>query len=261
VTVLSHLAHRGAAVLPDRLRHVPRAPAPPGPTGEGAPAGAGEDAGPSGRVYAVQRIGAVAVGLFLLVFGLVGLTRGLPLLTTHGQRIAGLSSNGLLSLISVVVALVLIGAAARGPRVASTTMMVLGVLFLLSALGNGAVLDSGANLLAFQTSNVVFSVVVGLLLLVLGAYGRISGNLPEDSPYAHPHAGVEEPPDWPATPEEFAAEAAMREAEFCVVQHIATEDQRRRVQAMAGVRTRADRRRTWMAFDRPAAGPDAGAPR
>ena len=41
----------------------------------------------------------------------------------------------------------------------------------------------------------------------------------------------------------------MREAEFAVVQHYATEEQRRRVQAMAAVRTRTDRRRVWMEFD------------
>jgi hypothetical protein len=36
---------------------------------------------------------------------------------------------------------------------------------------------------------------------------------------------------------EFAAEAAMREAEIAVVQHCATEDQQRRVRAMAAVHT------------------------
>jgi hypothetical protein len=43
-------------------------------------------------------------------------------------------------------------------------------------------------------SNVAFSVVVGLLLLVLGAYGRITGNLPADDPYAHARTLVREPP-------------------------------------------------------------------
>jgi hypothetical protein len=125
------------------------------------------------------------------------------------------------------------------------------VLFLVSALANLAVLRTSLNLLAFRMSNVVFSVVVGLLLLVLGCYGRVSGNLPASSPYAHPRTAVHEPPDQPSTPEEVAAEAAMRSAEIAVVEHRATEDQRRRVQAMAAVHTRQDRRRVWMPFDRP----------
>jgi hypothetical protein len=161
----------------------------------------------------------------------------------------GMSSNGLLSALSLVVAVVLLGAAFRGPRTASTVMIVLGVLFLVSALLNMALLRTAFNLLAFRMSNVVFSVVVGFVLLVLGAYGRVSGNLPETSPYAHPHALVDEPPDLASTPEEVTAEAAMREAEIAVVQHCATEDQRRRVQAMAGIRTRDGRRRVWMEYD------------
>jgi hypothetical protein len=196
-------------------------------------------------VYAVQRIGAVAVGLVLLAFGLLGLTSGVPFLSTSGQRILGLSSNGLLAAVSLAVAAVLLCAAARGPRVASTVMIALGGLFLLSAVVNTALVGTSLNLLAFQVGNVVFSVVVGSLLLVLGAYGRLSSNLPIDSPYARPQPPVSEPPELPSTPEEFAAEAAMREAEIAVVQHCATAEQRRLVEAMAQVRTRAERRRVW----------------
>src|SRR3712207_9503839 len=94
------------------------------------------------------------------------------------------SDLGLLSTISVVMAVVLLVAAARSPRVTSTIMIVAGSLFLLSALVNLAVLRTSVNILAFEVETVVFSVVVGLLLLTLGAYGRISGHLPDDSPYA-----------------------------------------------------------------------------
>jgi hypothetical protein len=202
-----------------------------------------------GRVFVVHRIGCALVGGTLLVFGLLGATTGVPLLATHGERVMGLSSNGLLSALSLVVAGILIGAAVRGPRVASTVMIVFGVLFLLSALGNLAVLHTGLNILAFQMSNVLFSIVVGLLLLVLGCYGRVSGHLPDDSPYAHAHLEVIEPPDLAQTPEEVAADAAMRDAEIAVVEHHATADQRRRVAAMSGAHTRADRRRIWLEFD------------
>jgi hypothetical protein len=202
---------------------------------------------PESRVFAVQRAGAMLVGAVLLGFGLLGFTRGVPLLSSTGERVLGLSANGLLAGLSVLVAGVLFAAALRGPRAASTVMLVLGVLFLVSALVNLAVIGTRANVLAFQTCNVVFSVVVGLLLLTLGAYGRFSGNLPADSPYAHPHPLLSEPPDMPSTPEELAAEAAIREAEIAVVEHRATADQRRRVQTMAGLRTRDERRRAWVA--------------
>jgi Domain of unknown function (DUF4383) len=206
---------------------------------------------PGGRVLAVHRVGAVGVAAVILVFGLLGFAGGLDYFATEGEQVLGLSSNGLLSTISVVTAVVLIAAAVRGPRVASTVMIVVGVLFLISALANLAVLRTGLNFLAFKLSNVFFSLGAGLLLLLLGAFGRISGNLPADNPYARPVEDDVDPPaaGLPWTFEELAAEGAMRRAEIAVVQHTATADQRRRVAAMAPMRGRGERRQVWMSFD------------
>jgi hypothetical protein len=199
------------------------------------------------RVYTVQRVGAVLVALFLLLFALLGFASGQQFFSTPGEPVLGMSSNGLLSTLSVVVALVLLATAARGPRAASTAMIILGPLFLLSAGVNAIVLGTRLNWLAFSLSNVLFSVIVGLLLLLLGAYGRIGGHLPPDSPYAHPSTDeTDYVHELPTTPEEAAAEHAMREAEVAVVQHAATPAQYRRVDAMASVHTRAERRRLWM---------------
>ncbi|RBY84234.1 DUF4383 domain-containing protein [Blastococcus sp. TF02A-26] len=206
---------------------------------------------PGQRVPVVHRIGALVVAAVIAVFGVLGLLDGLDFFSTDGGDVLGLSSNGLLSTISIATAAVLVFSAFRSPRTASTVMIVVGVLFLLSALVNLAVLETGANVLAFRWPNVVFSVVAGLVLLLLGAYGRVSGNLPADSPYAKPADDDPEPVDEsPSTPQEYAAERAMRDAEVAVVQHRATPDQQRRVAAMAEVRSRADRRRVWMSFDR-----------
>ncbi|WP_138733315.1 DUF4383 domain-containing protein [Modestobacter excelsi] len=207
-----------------------------------------------GLVPAVHRTGAVVVAAVIAAFGVLGLVNGLAYFSTDGQRVAGLSSNGLLSTISLVTAAVLVAAALRGSRVASTTMLVIGVLFLVSALANLAVLETDLNILAFSMANVIFSIVAGLVLLTLGAYGRVSGNLPVDSPYRAGGDGVPDDDDTsqqlPETPAERAAERAMRNAELAVVERRATPDQQRRVAAMAEVRTRADRRAVWMSFDR-----------
>ena len=85
-----------------------------------------------GLVPSVHRIGAVVVAAVIAAFGVLGLVNGLAYFSTDGQRVAGLSSNGLLSTISLVTALVLVVAAFRSSRVASTTMLVIGVLFLVS---------------------------------------------------------------------------------------------------------------------------------
>jgi len=228
-----------------QLRHLPQ---PPTSASEQAPDDSGRSYDP--RVFAVQRAGAVTVALVILVFGLLGFAGGLDFFSTSGEPVLGMSSNGLLSTVSVLTAVVLVVAAVRGPRVASTIMIVVGSLFIVSALANLAVLRTDLNVLAFEMSNVAFSAVAGLTLLLLGAYGRLTGNLPPDSPYAGSRALPDpEPPEYPSTPAEFAAERAMRDAEIAVVNHVATAEQRRRVAAMARVHSRPDRRRVWMEFD------------
>jgi hypothetical protein len=218
------------------------------------PAGATSIAPETGRVPTVHRFGALVVAAVIAAFGVLGLLDGLDYFSTDGERIAGLSSNGLLSTISLATAAVLVFAALRNSRVASTVMLVIGALFLVSALANLAVLETEINFLAFSMANVVFSIVAGLVLLTLGAYGRVSGNLPADSPYRAEETG--DTPDTsqqlPETPAERAAERAMRTAELAVVEHRATPDQLRRVEAMAQVRTRADRRDVWLSFERSA---------
>lgn len=223
---------------------------------EGAAGGGGATATGAGRkVLLVHRAGAIAVAAVIAVFGALGLANGLDFFSTQGERIAGLSSNGLLSLISLATAAVLVVSALMGPRIASNTMFVVGALFILSALANLAVLNSSYNVLAFRMPNVYFSIAAGLVLLTLGAYGRVSGHLPEDNPYAQGQGGdgsgdgAEEPDLPPSTPAERRAERAIRAAEVAVVQHTATDEQRRRVEAMAGARTRTERRRIWMSLD------------
>ena len=132
------------------------------------------------RLGIVYRYGAGLTGVLLLVFGSLGFAEDLAFFNTTGQRVAGLSSNGLLSLISIVTAAVLVGAAAIGGNLASWVNMVLGAVFLASGFVNLALLDTRANFLAFHLQNVMFSFVVGLMLLTFGMYGRVSGGLPHD---------------------------------------------------------------------------------
>ncbi|GHF50019.1 MULTISPECIES: DUF4383 domain-containing protein [Streptomyces] len=147
------------------------------------------------RLATVYRIGAGLCGTILLVFGILGFTQQLGFFDTSGDRIAGLSSNGLLSLISVVVGVLLIAGAAVGGNVASTLNMAIGTLFLLSGFAHLFILDRPANILDFGMPNVIFSFVMGLLILVFGMYGRVTGGLPHDNPYwrhRHPEQAARE---------------------------------------------------------------------
>src|SRR3954452_11681989 len=155
-------------------------------TDDGGPS---EPQSPSGsRVNTVHRMGAYLVASVIFLFGALGFLGGLAFFSTSGSPILGMSTNGLLSTISVVTAAVLVVGAGRGPKVASTVMLGIGALFLVSALANLALLRTSFNVLAFELSNVVFSVIACIVLMLTGAYGRFSGKMPPDSPYARPSA-------------------------------------------------------------------------
>jgi hypothetical protein len=141
-------------------------------------------AGPSSRrVLLVHRVGALFVAAVIAVFGVLGYVGGLTAFETRGVPLLGLSTNGLLSTVSVVTALVLVLAAIRGGRPASTVMIVVGAAFLVAAFVGLAVLATPYNLLAFRLPNVFFSIGAGLVLLVVGSYGRVTTHLPPDNPY------------------------------------------------------------------------------
>lgn len=135
------------------------------------------------RLSRVYRIGAGLMGLFLLAFGILGLTDNVGWFDTNGDEVVGLSTNGTLSVLSIAVGLLLLVGMVIGGNFASTLNMTLGVLFILSGFGNMALLDTDSNFLAFRIQNVLFSFVVGILLMTFGMYGRVGTALPHDNPY------------------------------------------------------------------------------
>jgi hypothetical protein len=140
-----------------------------------------------GKVY---RYGGGATGAILLVFGILGFISKLTFFSTHGKSIFGISSNGALALISVVVGVCLLGCAALGGNTAAWANTVFGGLFMLSGLVNLTVMRTDLNFLAFHMSNVIFSFVVGTALMTFGMYGRVGGSLPPDNPYWRERHGL-----------------------------------------------------------------------
>ncbi|WTW91901.1 DUF4383 domain-containing protein [Streptomycetaceae bacterium NBC_01309] len=147
------------------------------------------------RLGQVYRYGAGLTGLVLVVFGCLGFADQLTFFDTSGEKIAGLNTNGALSTISVVVGGILIVGAVVGGNLASTLNIAVGAAFIVSGFVNLALLDKDANILAFRMPNVIFSFLVGLMVLTFGLYGRVSGNLPHDNPYwrsRHPEQAARE---------------------------------------------------------------------
>ncbi|WP_441246179.1 DUF4383 domain-containing protein [Kitasatospora sp. McL0602] len=136
------------------------------------------------RLATVYRVGAGLGGVFLMVFGILGLLDHPGFLSTHGDKIAGMSTNGALSWLSVAMGLVLVAGAVIGGNLASNLNMVVGTLFVLSGFFGLTVLGRpDANILNFRLSNVLFAFIFGFVVLTFGMYGRVSSNLPHDNPY------------------------------------------------------------------------------
>ncbi|MGH4010317.1 MAG: DUF4383 domain-containing protein [Pseudonocardiaceae bacterium] len=201
-------------------------------------------------------MGAAVLGAGLCMFGVLGVANRLEFLAVQGKVLLGLSSNGLLSAISLIVGGVLIAAAWRGGRSSSTITVVIGALFLLSGLINLAVLDTGLNLLAFRLPNVIFSFIAGMLLLFLGSYGRFSGGLAADNPYyqlrhrdnpiagARKTAGQDDGSD-----EDELMVAELAAAELAVAEGHPTPEQENLVREDALRRAYEARRQAWESYD------------
>ncbi|GLX48510.1 hypothetical protein Shyhy01_14600 [Streptomyces hygroscopicus subsp. hygroscopicus] len=150
------------------------------------------------RLNLVYRIGAGLIGAFLVVFGILGLINHIGFFDIGGATVAGLNTNGTLSVLSICIGALLLVGMVIGGNLASTLNMVLGVLFLLNGFLFLALLDTPNNFLAFRIQNVLFSFVVGLLLMTFGMYGRVGHALPHDNPYwraRHPEPSPRESRD------------------------------------------------------------------
>ncbi|RAG80435.1 DUF4383 domain-containing protein, partial [Streptacidiphilus pinicola] len=72
------------------------------------------------RLGQVYRYSAGAIGLFLIIFGILGFTNNVGFISTTGDHVAGMTTNGALSLLSVLFGALLMGGAVIGGNTAST---------------------------------------------------------------------------------------------------------------------------------------------
>ncbi|QES52613.1 DUF4383 domain-containing protein [Streptomyces venezuelae] len=147
------------------------------------------------KLSKVYRVGAGLTGLLLVVFGILGLIDRIGFFDTGGDTVLALNTNGALSVLSICVGLLLFTGMVIGGTFASTLNIVLGLAFIASGFVNLALLDTGLNFLAFEIQNVLFSFVVGVMLMWFGMYGRVGSALPHDNPYwraRHPEQAARE---------------------------------------------------------------------
>ncbi|HEY8472794.1 MAG TPA: DUF4383 domain-containing protein [Natronosporangium sp.] len=120
------------------------------------------------------RVLAGAVGLYVLVFGIVGLleTWGQSFFERGDTWVLGLKTNPAFSVLSIVAGLVIVGGAIYGRNLDHIINLYGGAVFLVAGLAMMTVLHFDLNVLNFSLSNCVVSFIIGLVLLHAGLYGK-----------------------------------------------------------------------------------------
>lgn len=123
----------------------------------------------------LYRIFAGLIGLYILIFGLVGVVRtwGDPLFARDGDWVLGLRTNLAFALISVAFGTVVLIGASRKSNVGHYMMLGAGVIFMVTALVMMALLHTDLNFLNFSMSTVIVSMIFGLLTFATGLYDKV----------------------------------------------------------------------------------------
>lgn len=123
----------------------------------------------------LYRIIAGLVGLYILVFGILGVreTWGEGLFARHSHWVLGLRTDLAFSLVSVVFGIGLLVGASRRSNLGHYMNLTAGVVFMVTGLVMMTVLQTNANILNFSMSTVLVSLLFGLIFLATGLYDKV----------------------------------------------------------------------------------------
>lgn len=127
------------------------------------------------RLSGFYRFLAALAGIFLLVFGIVGIvqTWGDPLFDQERDvRALGLGTNLAFALLSILVGAIVVLGAVIGGNLAHYLNLFGGGVFWLSGLVMLLLLQTDANFLNFQVATCIVSFLIGTLLVLAGLYGK-----------------------------------------------------------------------------------------
>jgi hypothetical protein len=127
------------------------------------------------RLQPFYRFLAGLAGVYVLVFGIVGVTRtsGNPLFDQSDISVFGLRSNLAFAILSVIVGVIVLGGAVIGGNGDHYLNLFGGIVFLVAGVLMMTVMETDANFLNFQMATCIVSFVIGIVLFTAGLYGRI----------------------------------------------------------------------------------------
>jgi hypothetical protein len=123
----------------------------------------------------VYRAIAGLTGLYLVIFGVIGVTTtsGGQLFAQNHTVVLGQGANLGYSLISAVLGVIILIATAIGRNVDASVNKWFGYGFMVLGLAALATLPTNANYLNFTIATCIVAMVIGLILLAAGLYGRV----------------------------------------------------------------------------------------
>jgi hypothetical protein len=128
------------------------------------------------KLRPLYRTVAFACGVYVLVFGIVALTRTAdldPFARDGLPWVLGLRANGAFAALSVAAGLAVVLAALVGRNVDRWVNLVTGAVFLVAGMLMLIVLRTELNLLGFTVTTCVVSFIIGLSLSLAGLYGQV----------------------------------------------------------------------------------------
>jgi hypothetical protein len=121
------------------------------------------------------RFVAGLIGLYILVFGIVGVleTWDGPFFGREETWVLGLRTNPAFSVLSICTGAVLLAAVLIGRNIDHFMYLAAAGLFLTAGIVKLMLLRTDANFLNFHMVNVIVSFLFGLVLLEAGLYGKV----------------------------------------------------------------------------------------
>jgi len=142
------------------------------------------------------RVVAGVVGLYVLAFGVLALTRtaGTATFAREGLPwVLGIHANRAFAVISVIAGLALVGGAIVGGNLDRWVNLVGGIVFLVAGLAMLTLLRSDLNLLGFTVTTCVVSFIIGIALLTAGLYGQVGPQEDQEIEERFRHGEIADP--------------------------------------------------------------------
>jgi hypothetical protein len=139
----------------------------------------------------LYRVLAAICGIYVLVFGVVGLVEssGSPAFDQGSMVALGLHTNLAFSVLSIVAGAVVLLCVVVGRNLDFYSNLTFGSVFLVVGMAMLVLMRTDANILNFSMATCIVSFVIGLVLFTAGLYGRVGSAAAAAAEEAYRHGG------------------------------------------------------------------------